>query len=127
MTQAQEWIEIERGAYKTQTKCKDVEIDVIVAPDTIMENHPGNWVFGYAIGDQLIKHSKRNYPSHWSLPIKRLRTAKKVALRKTQYLQILKCEECGKPMTERASGASCWVCLGVLCANDCAANHTYEA
>ena len=127
MTQAQEWVEIERGAYKTQTKCKDVEIDVIVAPDTIMENHPGNWVFGYAIGDQLIKHSKRNYPSHWSLPIKKLRTAKKVALRQTQYLQILKCEECEKPMTEWASGASCWVCLGVLCANDCAANHTCEA
>jgi len=123
MTQAQEWVEIERGAYKTQTKCKDVEIDVIVAPDTIMKNHPGNWVFGYAIGDQLIKHSKRNYPSHWSLPIKRLRTAKKLALRQTQYLQILKCEE---PMTEWASGASCWVCLGVLCANDCAANHTCE-
>ena len=51
MTQAQEWVEIERGAYKTQAKCKDVEIDVIVAPDTIMENHPGNWVFGFAIGD----------------------------------------------------------------------------
>ena len=123
----QEWIEIEHGAYQTQTKCKDVEIDVIVAPDTIMKNHPGNWVFGYAIGDQLIKHSKRHYPSHWSLPIKRLRTAKKVALRQTQYLQILKCEECGKPMTERASGAGCWICLGVLCANDCAANHTCEA
>lgn len=68
----QEWVEIERGAYQTQTKCKDVEIDVIVAPDTIMKNHPGNWVFGFAIGDQLIKHSKRNYPTHWSLPIKRL-------------------------------------------------------
>lgn len=123
----QEWVEIERGAYQPQTKCKDVEIDVIVAPDTIMKNHPGNWVFGFAIGDQLIKHTKRNYPSHWSLPIKRLRTAKKVALRQTQYLQILKCEECGKPMTERASGAGCWICLGVLCANDCAANHTCEA
>lgn len=122
----QEWVEIERGAYQTQTKCKDVEIDVIVAPDTIMKNHPGNWVFGFAIGDQLIKHSKRNYPSHWSLPIKRLRTAKKVALRQTQYLQILKCEECGKAMTETASGAGCWVCLGVLCANDCAENHHCE-
>ena len=30
-----------------------------------MKNHPENWVFGFAIGDQLIKHSKRNYPSHW--------------------------------------------------------------
>ena len=124
--QTQEWVEIERGAYKTQTQCNDIEIDVIVTPNRLLKDNPGRWVFGFAINDQLIKHQKRNYPSNWSFPIKRLGQAKKKALKRVQYLQILKCEECGKAMTEIASGAGCWVCLGVLCANDCAENHHCE-
>ena len=92
MTQAQEWVEIERGAYNTQTKCKDVEIDVIVAPDTIMKNHPRELGLRLRPRQPAHKASKRNYPTHRALPIKRLGKAQKAALRQTQYLQILKCE-----------------------------------